>query len=102
MDDGNFEDYKKLIKKLDKDGFKFHAFATKSGRCRHIHMYDDKFFSFDKEKRRKIKEILINKYGCDNNLKIDEHMIPIEFVEHWKTGEKKDLIFTNKGDWFDI
>jgi len=101
LDEGNYNDYLNLIKKLDKDGFKFHAFATKKGRCRHIHIFDDKLMSYNIYKRSIIREKIIKIYGCDLSLKTEGHMIPIEFVEHWKTGDIKELIFTNRGDWFD-
>jgi hypothetical protein len=102
LDDGTYQDYLNLIKKLHIDGFKFHAFATKSGRCRHIHFYDDRLPKYNEVKKKKIKERIINMYGCDNQLKIDSHMIPIEFCKHWKTGEIKNLIFTNRGDWYGV
>lgn len=100
LDDGTWQDYLNLIQKLHINGWKFHAFATKSKRARHIHIFDNKLARQPKLKS-KMREILILKYGCDSGLKIDAHMIPIEFVPHWKTGEIKDLIFTNRGGWFD-
>lgn len=102
LDDGTYQDYLNLIKKLHREKFKFFAFATKSGRCRHIHLYDNRLPRYDEEKKKRIRKILIDMYGCDNQLRIDAHMIPIEFCKHWKTGEIKNLIFTNRGDWFDI
>jgi len=100
LDEGTYKDYLNLIKQLNSKGWKFHAFATKSGRCRHIHIIDNKLIRNKKITKTVLREYLINKYKCDSSLKIDTHMIPIEFCVHWKTGEVKDLIYTNKGDWF--
>jgi len=101
LDDGTYNDYLKLIKKLHNNGWKFHAFATKNGRCRHIHVIENNLVRNKKMSKTQLREYLIKKYGCDIQLKTDAHMIPIEFCKHWKTGEIKDLIFTNRGDWFD-
>lgn len=100
-DPGHIERYKYLIKKLDQNGYKFFAFMTKSGRAKHIHIFDERIASLSKYDREQVRANIQEMYGVDLSLKIDAHMVALEFVPHWKTKEMKELIFTNRGDWCD-
>ncbi len=95
LDEGNFDNYKKLIQLLKNDGIEFYAYATKLGRARHIHTYWYNMTQLSDFERQKIREYIIQKYCCDLMLKTDSHMIPIEYCTHWKTGELKEIIDKN-------
>ena len=98
---GHIERYKQKIKHLDKKGYKFFAFMTKEGRSKHIHIYDIELAKLKKTKRERLREKIILGLDADVAMKSDNHLIQIEFSDHWKTGQKNDLIFSNKGGWFD-
>ena len=85
-------DYQALINKLKEDGWKFYAFQTKSGRARHIHLFFNGLTELEDNERKGIKEFFIKKYECDTALKIEKHMIALEYTSHWKTEEPKELI----------
>ncbi len=98
LDNGNYEDYLSLISRLRKDGFKFYAYSTDEQRARHIHFfYDMKLALLEKKEREELREYLISRYGCDSQLKIDSHLIPIENTAHWKTGKIKEVIDKEEG-----
>ena len=85
-------DYEELIRKLKDDGLKFYPYQTKSGRAQHIHLYFKGLSELSRNEREEIREKVIRKYGCDPMLKSDNHMIALEFCNHWKTGEPKLLL----------
>lgn len=95
--DDKTKDYDELIERLRKDKIKFYAFKTKSNRARHIHTYWNGLSTLNKEDRRKIREYLLEKYGCDLQLSIDNHMIALEYCPHWKSNEVKDLYQSDEG-----
>ena len=99
--EGNIKRYYDIIGQLNKNGYKLFAFMAKGGRAKHIHIFDDSLLIMNDTNKKKMREYIINKYGGDTSLKIDKHMIPIEFTKHWKTGFKKELIYSNRGGWFD-
>ncbi len=90
-------DFKELIGKLRKDGIKFYAYSTEENRARQIHTYWKGLAILKKKEREDVRTLLIRKYGCDLNLRIDAHVIPIEFEKHWKTGKTKNLIDKEEG-----
>ncbi len=90
-------DFKELIDKLRKDGIKFYAYSTEENRARQIHTYWKGLAILKKKEREDVRTLLIRKYGCDLNLRIDAHVIPIEFEKHWKTGKTKNLIDKEEG-----
>lgn len=90
-------EYKQLIEQLKKDGIKFYAYSTEDGRARHIHTFWKGIAGMRKIKREFVREEFIKIYNCDTAFKIDAHMIPIEYCEHWKTGKIKNLIDSVEG-----
>ena len=93
-DKGNFEE---LIKTLREDGIKFYAYSTEEGRARQIHTYWEGLSILKKNEREEVRRLLIKKYDCDLAFRIDAHVIPIEFENHWKTGKIKNLIDKEEG-----
>ena len=89
--------YNELIKRLKHDNIKFYAYATTHGRAQHIHCYFKGLAELNKKDREFIREKFIVKYGGDIMFKIDTHMVAMEFCEHWKTKEVKNLIDYNAG-----
>ena len=95
--DKSWEEYIKIIQDLKRKNLEFFAYATKSHRAQHIHI----FFTGDlalmpTHIREKKRLSLIQLYGCDQQLKGDKHMVALEYCEHWKTGEMKELIARGK------
>lgn len=90
-------DFKELINKLRQDGINFYAYSTEEGRAKQIHTYWEGLAILKKKEREAVRTLLIRKYGCDINLRIDAHVIPIEFEKHWKTGKTKSLIDKEEG-----
>ena len=97
LDEGNVDDYLKLISILREDGIKFYAYKTKEGRARHIHTFWKNLATIPKKDREQIRTRFIKKYHCDLSLKSDAHVIPIEFQKHWKTSQLKELISEEPG-----
>ncbi|KKL26015.1 hypothetical protein LCGC14_2399540, partial [marine sediment metagenome] len=91
-------DYKVLIERLKADGLKFYAYSTEDDRARHIHLFFKGLAQLNKLEREKVREFFINRYGCDSAYKIDKKIIPLENVEHWKTGKVKKLIAAVEGE----
>lgn len=84
-----------IIKKLKENQVKFKAYSTESKRANHIHIFEKKMFFLSKNKREGYREQIIGNYKCDPALKSDNHMVPIEGVIHWKTGELKRVVCEN-------
>lgn len=98
LDEGTIEDYYNLLMKLEEDGMRFKAYATKQGRARHIHtLWNVSLAQMSSFQRRNFRNKIIGKYKCDMQLSTDAHMIPIEHQPHWKTGLMKKLIYTVEG-----
>lgn len=98
MDDGSLQDYHKFTIQLEKTGFKFYAYATKSGRSRHISLYYNRMFLHLKRRdRQEMRYHFQESYGCDTQLSSESHMIQLEYTPHFKTNEIKKLIYCNKG-----
>jgi len=90
-------DYKETLEKVKKAKLKYYAYKTSNNRAKHIHLYFAGLERKSKEERKKIRLAFISSYSCDKQLAIDNHMIPIEKVKHWKTGEIKELYAQNEG-----
>ncbi len=97
FDTGNHQQYLDLIERIKQDKLKFYAYSTNKHRANHIHTYWNNLAGLTKRDREAIRKIVIEKYGCDLNLISDLHVIPIENVKHWKTGETKKLIDEDPG-----
>lgn len=94
MDEG---DYDQLIKQLTDDGIFFTAYKTEGNRARHVHSFWKDLEKFEIAERRQFRVCQLQKYGCDLQLAIDNHLIPIENSLHWKTGEIKKMYYENTG-----
>ena len=90
-----FKGFKSAINKLILNKRKFYAYQTEEERCKHIHIFLEKILFFTKTERENYREKFIEYYGGDTALKSDNHMIPIENVNHWKTGKIKKVIYKN-------
>lgn len=91
--DEDVSNYQKIIYDLKKRKFEFYAYSTKNNHCLHIHLFFGVQFGLLPEfKRKEYREALIRLYGCDSQLKTENHCIALENVPHWKTGDIKELI----------
>jgi hypothetical protein len=95
LDKSTKSEYTKLINQLVGDGVSYAAFMTPSGRAMHIHTFWRRLPTMSKSIREAIREKILRRYGCDPALKSDSHLIPIEFLPHWKTAEVKKLYRSN-------
>lgn len=92
-DPKSWETYLEIIQNLKDRGLKLQAYATKSRRARHIHLFFGvEFASKPREERNKIRLGLAREFHCDLSLASDNHMIPLEHTPHWKTKEIKSLL----------
>jgi len=95
--DRSWEDYLKVITDLRNKGIEFYAYATKSHRAKHIHLFfEGDMALMPKYVRERKRLALAEYYGCDKQLASDKHMIALEWCPHWKTRELKDLIENGK------
>lgn len=97
LDGTSWKKYLDLIERLNLDGIKFYAYATKSHRARHIHTYWRELPTLPMREREQFRSRLLSYYGCDLAYASDRHPVPIENCRHWKTGEWKNLMFKNSG-----
>lgn len=82
-----------IILKLEQDDYKYAAYQTTHGRSRRIHVWYDPLAGLPKHRREEFRAILLVKYGCDIQLKSDNHMC--SFGRHFKTGQIIELFKTN-------
>jgi hypothetical protein len=102
LDNVSIKEYNELIDQLEKENIAYAAFMTQSKRAMHIHTYWRKIACMPKYRREMIREHILRKFNCDPALKSDSHLIPIEFLPHWKTGEIKQLYRSNMGVYNDF
>lgn len=63
-----------------------------SNRGVHIHLWYNKMFNWNYEKRKKCRIFFINKYGADLAKSSERVTISLEFKNHWKSGKIKEMI----------
>jgi len=80
---------KEVIQSLKKYFESFYVFETGS-RGYHIHI----FFRRPLSERQKLK--IIRKFGGDEQLASQKHMVNLEWAEHWKSGKIKKRVFENE------
>lgn len=91
------EKYDMLTKKLEEDKLHYKAYKTGS-KGYHFHLIFPELRDKTEQQRKKIKEYLIRKYGCDPQKATSRSGIALEFTAHWKTGKPKELIKEKKGN----
>jgi hypothetical protein len=87
---------------LISDYLKYHnlnhcVFFTGS-RGYHIHIFSK--IIKDNRKREYLRTLLINKFNCDSLKYSDKMMLALEFCNHWKTGNKKNIIISYPEKWW--
>jgi len=75
----------------------YFAYQTVDGRSRHIHMYVKGLDSLNMWARKDVRRAIIKKFMGDTMLSSDNHMIQMEYTQHWKTKGYKNLIDYRKG-----
>jgi len=79
------KEFSGLLKELKKDNVKFRAFGTEDYRALRIETFWYKLGMLKRTERESIREHLIEKYGCDLQLKSDKHLV--SFGIHYKTNK---------------
>jgi len=76
---------------LDSLSYPYRAYQTGS-KGYHIHILTTELALCNRFNREQIREVVIDRFGCDLMKKSDSTMIAIEDNPHWKTGNMKLLI----------
>lgn len=79
------QEFESLLNKLKDDGIRFRAFGTEEYRALRVETFWDSLAQIDKATREDIRCFLIERYGCDLQLKSDKHLV--SFGKHFKTGK---------------
>jgi len=79
--------------KLKYNNFRYVIYFTGS-RGYHIHIYDNYMFKLNLSDRIKYRHQVCSNLSkfYDKMICAENHMIAMEFTEHWKTGKIKDII----------
>lgn len=97
----DLEDKKQIsvvLSKIKSDNFKINGGRWDTGsRGEHLLLLFPELKNYDQETRTNIRKILIKRYGCDLSKASDKTLIAREDKPHFKTGNKKSLIFKERG-----
>lgn len=90
------EQVSEIIYKLTEDGWRFAVFHTGSKGV-HIHVYNNNLITLNRKEREDYRVGFIKKFlgpmHIDMQKSSDACMIALENTPHWKTGNKKRLIY---------
>lgn len=81
-----------IYQSLHKNGYKVKCYFTNS-KSYHLSFIEAKLRRMHKMQREAYKLKIITKYGCDEDLAHDGHMVSMEDTLHYKSGKKKTEVF---------